>query len=124
MQKLIFKGIWQYKFSLSYLREHLKLYINFLYNYSVCCLVFEINRFILIKIRVHSAILGMHSLCMRKNYSTASALLANTDSWLLNMDAGMINGVLFLDLCKAFVTLDHGILLSIYFIIIYLWNPK
>ncbi|CAB4035040.1 Hypothetical predicted protein, partial [Paramuricea clavata] len=48
----------------------------------------------------------------RKNYSTASALLANTDSWLLNMDAGMINGVLFLDLCKAFDTVDHGILLS------------
>ena len=48
----------------------------------------------------------------RKNYSTASALLANTDSWLLNMDAGMINGVLFLDLCKAFVTVYHRILLS------------
>ena len=31
----------------------------------------------------------------QKGYSTASALLANTDSWLLNMDAGMINGVLF-----------------------------
>jgi hypothetical protein len=31
----------------------------------------------------------------------ASAILANTDSWLLNMDARMINGVLFLDLCKA-----------------------
>ena len=48
----------------------------------------------------------------RKNYSTASALLANTDSWLLNMDAGMINGVLFLDLFKAFDTVYHGILLS------------
>jgi hypothetical protein len=36
------KGIWQYKLSLSYLKEHLKLYINFLYNYSVSCLVFEL----------------------------------------------------------------------------------
>jgi hypothetical protein len=48
----------------------------------------------------------------RKNYSTASALLANTDSWLLNMDAGMINGVLFLDLCKAVDTVYHRILLN------------
>jgi hypothetical protein len=48
----------------------------------------------------------------RKNYSTVSAIFANTDSWLLNMDAEMINGVLFLDLYKAFDAVDHGILLS------------
>ena len=48
----------------------------------------------------------------RKGYSTTSALLANIDSWLLNMDAGILNGVLFLDLCKAFDTVDHEILLS------------
>ncbi len=40
----------------------------------------------------------------RKGHTTTSVLLENTDSWLLNMDAGMINGVLFLDLCKAFDT--------------------
>ena len=32
-------------------------------------------------------------------------------SWLLNIDSGMINGVLFLDLKKAFHTVDHTILL-------------
>ena len=52
----IFKGIWQYKLSLSYLKEHSKLYINFLYNNSVSCLGFEIDRLILIKSSVHSAI--------------------------------------------------------------------
>ena len=41
----------------------------------------------------------------RKNYSTASALLANTDSWLLNMDAGMINGVLFWTYVKHLIRL-------------------
>jgi hypothetical protein len=54
-----------HKLSLSYLKEHLKLYINFLYNYSVSCLAFEINRLILIKSSVYSAILDMHSICTR-----------------------------------------------------------
>ena len=32
-------------------------------------------------------------------------------AWLRNMDAGMINGVLFVDLCKVFDTIDHETLL-------------
>jgi hypothetical protein len=32
------------------------------------------------------------------------------------MDAGLINGVLFLDLCKAFDTVDHKILIKTLFI--------
>jgi hypothetical protein len=53
------KGIWQYKLSLSYLKEHLKWYINFLYNYSISCLVLEVKWLILIKSSVHSAILEL-----------------------------------------------------------------
>ena len=47
----------------------------------------------------------------RKGHSTTSSLLSTTNSWLINMDSGLINGVLFLDLKKAFDTVDHQILI-------------
>ena len=34
------------------------------------------------------------------------------NAWLYNMDRGLIDGVLFLDLKKAFYTVDHKILIS------------
>jgi hypothetical protein len=34
----------------------------------------------------------------RQNHSKMSSLLSNSDSWLVNMDAGLVNGVVFLDL--------------------------
>ena len=37
-------------------------------------------------------------------HSTETALLGSTNEWLYNMDSGLINGVLFLDLKKAFDT--------------------
>ena len=38
-------------------------------------------------------------------------MLRNSDDWLLNIDKGWLNGVIFFDLKKAFDTTDHDILL-------------
>ena len=45
-------------------------------------------------------------------HSTVTALLDMTNQWCLNIDKGMVSGVIFLDLKKAFDTLDHAILLK------------
>ena len=48
----------------------------------------------------------------RKSHSTETALMQITDQYLLNMNEGMINGVLFLDLKRALDTVNHEILLA------------
>ena len=45
-------------------------------------------------------------------HSTLTALIDITDNWYLNIDDGLTNAILLIDLKKAFDTIDHEILLS------------
>ena len=49
---------------------------------------------------------------LRSLHSTVTALLEATDSWVFNIDRGHVNAVVFLDLKKAFDTVDHDVLFS------------
>ena len=48
----------------------------------------------------------------RPMHSTLTALIDITDNWYLNIDDGLTNAILFIDLKKALDTIDHEILLS------------
>jgi hypothetical protein len=45
----------------------------------------------------------------RHLHSTLTTMLDATDQWYTNMDNGLINAILFVDLKKAFDTIDHEI---------------
>ena len=47
----------------------------------------------------------------RSLHSTLTALLEATENWSLNIDNGLINAVIFIDLKKAFDTIDHNIII-------------
>ena len=48
----------------------------------------------------------------RKNHSTETAAIAFTDSVRRNMDQGLLTGSIFIDLRKAFDTIDQSVLLN------------
>ena len=48
------------------------------------------------KYLVDQNVLTKYQSGFREGHSTSSSLLSTTNSWLLNIDSGMINGVLFL----------------------------
>ena len=48
----------------------------------------------------------------RSLHSTLTALVEATNSWSVNIDTGLVNGVVFIDLKKAFDTIDHNIILK------------
>ena len=49
---------------------------------------------------------------LRSLHSTMTALLEATNSWSVNIDNGLVNGVVFIDLKKAFDTTGHQIILQ------------
>ena len=48
----------------------------------------------------------------RSLHSTLTALLETNDNWCINIDRGLLNGVISIDLKKAFDTIDHEIILK------------
>ena len=59
-----------------------------------------------------NCMLSKLQLGFRPKHSTLAALIQMCDEWLENMDNGKLNGVIFLDIKKAFDSINHGILLT------------
>lgn len=61
---------------------------------------------------ISNNLLSEHQSGFRPSHSTLTALLKNTIYWLSNMDSGKLNLAVFIDLKKAFDTVDHEIVLQ------------
>ena len=59
-----------------------------------------------------NCILNVHQSGFRPKYSTETALVDMVDDWLLNINSGQMTGVAFIDLRKAFDTVNHEILID------------
>jgi retron-type reverse transcriptase len=59
-------------------------------------------------------ILSEHQFGFRQFHSTTTTLLDCTNEWYINMDRGLYNIVVLLDLKKAFDTVNHEILLRMF----------
>ena len=58
-----------------------------------------------------NSVLNTYQSGFRSMHSGLTALLETTNNWSINIDDGLLNGVLFIDLKKAFDTIDHEIIL-------------
>ena len=56
-------------------------------------------------------LLNIYQSGFRSLHSTMTALIETTNNWSINIDNGFLNGVVYIDLKKAFDTIDHAILL-------------
>ena len=57
-------------------------------------------------------LLGQQQFGFRSTHSTALALGKSINQWLMNVNSGELNSVVFLGIKKAFDTVDHGVLLQ------------
>ena len=55
---------------------------------------------------INNELLSEYQSGFRPTYSTVTALLETTNNWWVNIDKGLLNGVIFIDLKKAFDTID------------------
>ena len=58
-----------------------------------------------------NSLLNTYQSGFRSMHSTLTALLETTNNWSIDIEKGFLNGVLFIDLKKAFDTIDHEIIL-------------